>query len=141
MKIPKGQSGSVYRRRTDNTMGKSEGTKGQTTIYKNIYKTKERVTRTPLKPAWRDSLLWNVWRYHRGNPVGYIDEERGIKQKEITTNNCRPNTTTAYIEHESQITYPTRPTNRDGLSNDCLIFWELYFFSTEYHLWACSRQV
>ena len=42
--------------------------------------------------------------------MGYIDEERGIKQKEITTNNCRPNTTTAYIEHESQITYPTRPT-------------------------------
>ena len=33
LKIPKGQSESVYRRRTDNTMGK-KSTKGQTTIYK-----------------------------------------------------------------------------------------------------------
>ena len=33
LKIPKGQSESVYRRRTDNTMG-GKSTKGQTTIYK-----------------------------------------------------------------------------------------------------------
>ena len=33
-KIPKGQSESVYRRRTDNTMAKRKNTKGQTTIYK-----------------------------------------------------------------------------------------------------------
>jgi hypothetical protein len=32
--IPKGQSESVYRRRTDNTMAKRKNTKGQTTIYK-----------------------------------------------------------------------------------------------------------
>jgi hypothetical protein len=32
--IPKGQSESVYRRRTDNTMAKIKSTKGQTTIYK-----------------------------------------------------------------------------------------------------------
>jgi hypothetical protein len=34
LKIPKGQSESVYRRRTDNTMAKRKTTKGQTTIYK-----------------------------------------------------------------------------------------------------------
>jgi hypothetical protein len=34
LKIPKGQSESVYRRRTDNTMAKRKSTKGQTTIYK-----------------------------------------------------------------------------------------------------------
>ena len=34
LKIPKGQSESVYRRRTDNTMAKRKGTKGQTTIEK-----------------------------------------------------------------------------------------------------------
>jgi len=34
LKIPKGQSESVYRRRTDNTMSKRKSTKGQTTIYK-----------------------------------------------------------------------------------------------------------
>ena len=45
LKIPKGQSESVYRRRTDNTIAKRKSTKGQTTIYK----TKDRVTRTPLK--------------------------------------------------------------------------------------------
>jgi hypothetical protein len=34
LKIPKGQSESVYRRRPDNTMTKRKSTKGQTTIYK-----------------------------------------------------------------------------------------------------------
>ena len=34
LKIPKGQSESVYRRRTDNTMDKRKSTNGQTTIYK-----------------------------------------------------------------------------------------------------------
>jgi len=34
LKIPKGQSESVYRRRTDNAMAKRKSTKGQTTIYK-----------------------------------------------------------------------------------------------------------
>ena len=32
--VTKGQSESVYRRRTDNTMAKIKRTKGQTTIYK-----------------------------------------------------------------------------------------------------------
>jgi hypothetical protein len=34
LKIPKRQSESVYRRRTDNTMAKRKSTKGQTMIYK-----------------------------------------------------------------------------------------------------------
>ena len=34
LKIPKGQSESVYRIRTDNTMAKRKSTKGQTTINK-----------------------------------------------------------------------------------------------------------
>jgi len=34
LRIPKGQSESVYRRRTDNTMAKRKSTKGQTTINK-----------------------------------------------------------------------------------------------------------
>jgi hypothetical protein len=36
LKIPKGQSESVYRRRTNNTITKRKSTKGQTTIY-NTY--------------------------------------------------------------------------------------------------------
>jgi hypothetical protein len=34
LKIPKGQSESVYRRRTDNAMAKRKSTNGQTTINK-----------------------------------------------------------------------------------------------------------
>jgi hypothetical protein len=34
LKIPKEQSESIYRRRTDNTMAKRKSTKEQTTIYK-----------------------------------------------------------------------------------------------------------
>jgi hypothetical protein len=37
LKIPKGQSESVYRRRTDNTMAKRKITKGQTTTLQNIH--------------------------------------------------------------------------------------------------------
>jgi hypothetical protein len=36
-------------KRTDNIMTKRKRTLGQTTIYKTLYKTKDRVTRTPLK--------------------------------------------------------------------------------------------
>ena len=44
LKIPKGKSESVYRRRTDNVMAilKERSTK-------HTHKTKDRVTRTPLK--------------------------------------------------------------------------------------------
>jgi hypothetical protein len=51
LKISKGKSETVYRRRTDNTMAKRKSTKGQKNDRRNIYtyKTKDRVTRTPLK--------------------------------------------------------------------------------------------
>jgi hypothetical protein len=54
LKIPKGQSESVYRR-TDNTMAKRKHIKGQTTILKTLHR--KRVIRTQLK-TWvehRDS--------------------------------------------------------------------------------------
>jgi hypothetical protein len=38
LKIPKGYSESVYRRRTDNTMTKRKSTKGQTTYPFGIFK-------------------------------------------------------------------------------------------------------
>jgi hypothetical protein len=38
LKIPKGQSEFVYRRRTDNTMAERKSTKGQTKIYKTYTK-------------------------------------------------------------------------------------------------------
>jgi hypothetical protein len=34
LKIPKGKTESVYRRRTDNTIAKRKSTKGQTKIHK-----------------------------------------------------------------------------------------------------------
>ena len=49
LKIPKGQSESVYRRRTDNTMLKEKIQKNKQISTKHTYKTKDRVTRTPLK--------------------------------------------------------------------------------------------
>jgi hypothetical protein len=53
LKIPKGSSESVNRRRTENTMAKRKSTKGQTTKYK----TKYRVIRTPLKTG--GDLIWS----------------------------------------------------------------------------------
>jgi hypothetical protein len=47
LKTPKGQSESVYRRRTDNTMAKKKKDKQRST--KHTYKTEDRVARTPLK--------------------------------------------------------------------------------------------
>jgi len=38
LKIPKGQSESANRRRTDNTMAKRRRTKGQTSIYKTLHR-------------------------------------------------------------------------------------------------------
>ena len=55
LNIPKGQSESVYRR-TD-TMVKRKSTKGQTTISKYTHKTKDRVTRTPLKTGVNSGVL------------------------------------------------------------------------------------
>ena len=52
LKIPKGQSESVYRRRTDNTIAKRKSIKVQKDKQrstKHTYKTEDRATRTPLK--------------------------------------------------------------------------------------------
>jgi hypothetical protein len=49
LKIPKGQSETVYRRRTDNTMAKWKVQKDKQWSTKYTYKTKDRVTRTPIK--------------------------------------------------------------------------------------------
>ena len=48
MKIPKGQSESVNQR-TDNTWPKEKVQKNKQLYTKHTYKTKDRVTRTPLK--------------------------------------------------------------------------------------------
>ena len=47
--MPNGQSESVNRRRTDNTMAKKKGQKDKQRSTKYTYKTKDRVTRTSLK--------------------------------------------------------------------------------------------
>ena len=49
LKITKGQSESVYRRRTDNTMATRKVQKDKQRSAKHTYKTKDRVTRTPVK--------------------------------------------------------------------------------------------
>jgi hypothetical protein len=50
LKIPKGQSECVYRSRADNTMAKRKKVqKDKQRSTKHTYKTKDRVTRTPLK--------------------------------------------------------------------------------------------
>jgi hypothetical protein len=100
----------------------------QTIIYKTLRKkTNDWATRTPLKPVWRDSLLWNVWRYHRGNLMGYIDEEQGIKQKEIKTNNCWHNTLL--------ITPPLIMTNRTW----CNQTWNVYIGAASVYKSYCTQ--
>ena len=44
LKIPKGQSETVYRRRIDNTMAKKKVQKDKQRSTKHTYKTKDRVT-------------------------------------------------------------------------------------------------
>ena len=52
-KIPKGQSESIYRRRTDNT----QWPKDKQRSTKHTYKTKDPVTRTLLKTGGENFLL------------------------------------------------------------------------------------
>ena len=49
MKTPKGQSESINLRRTDNTMAKRKVQRDKQRSTKHTHKTKDRVTRTPLK--------------------------------------------------------------------------------------------
>ena len=61
LKIPKGLSESVNRRRTDYTMAKRNRTKEQTTIYKTLHRKlsgKDRATPNPLKPGGWTRVLW-----------------------------------------------------------------------------------
>jgi hypothetical protein len=57
LKIPKGYSESVNRRRTDNTMAKRKRTKDKQRSTKQTHKTKDRVTQTPLKPGVNSGAL------------------------------------------------------------------------------------
>jgi hypothetical protein len=65
LKIPKGKSESVYQRRTDTTitsMAKRESTKEKVQKdnlrwTKHTHKTKDRVTRTPLKPGMNSGVM------------------------------------------------------------------------------------
>jgi hypothetical protein len=41
LRIPKGKSKSVIRRRTDSTMARRKKAKGQATIYKTLHKTQK----------------------------------------------------------------------------------------------------
>jgi hypothetical protein len=49
LKIPKRQSETVYRRRTDSTMAKKKSTKGKTKIYKHTYTNKKTLHKTKEK--------------------------------------------------------------------------------------------
>ena len=56
-KIPKGQSVSVYRRRTTTQRPKEKVQKDKQRSTRHTYKTKDRVTRTPLKPGVNSGAL------------------------------------------------------------------------------------
>ena len=56
--LPKGQSESAYRRRTDNTMVKKKVQKDKQQFTKHTYKTKDRATRTPLKTGDKPRYLY-----------------------------------------------------------------------------------
>jgi hypothetical protein len=51
LKIPKGQSETVYRRKTENKMANKMVQKNKQRSTKHTYKTQDRVIRTPLKPG------------------------------------------------------------------------------------------
>ena len=110
LKIPKGQSESVYRRRTDNTMAKRKRTKGQTTINKVYKKTKDRVTRTPLKTggelkcSGRVSCSCSTSDTRRVNLVTnpVISHERGKDREVLTTSGTYPWSFVTQIFHNGQ---------------------------------------
>jgi len=60
LKIPKGQSESAYRRRTDNTMPKENKQKEKERFAKHTHKTKDRVTRIPLKTGGSKSIQEHI---------------------------------------------------------------------------------
>jgi len=58
LKIPKGSSESVNRRRTDNTMAKRKRTKGQTTICKKKNDSTFKNNITPLRQLTGNKECW-----------------------------------------------------------------------------------
>jgi len=117
LKIPKGQSESVYRRRTDNTMAQKKVQNDKQRSTKHTYKTKDRVTWTPLKNGGelrcsgrvssscstsdtrRDNLLTN--------PV--ISHERGKEREVPRTSGTYPWSFVTQIYHNGQ---PSRSGDR-----------------------------
>ena len=93
LKIPKGYSESVNRRRTDNTMAKEKGQQDKQPSTKHRHKTKNRVTRTPLKTGcelWCSGRVGGSWSTsvtRRANlvPNPMISHERGNDQKVLTS--------------------------------------------------------
>jgi hypothetical protein len=62
LKIPKGQSESVNRRRTDNTMARRKSTNGQTTIIKIKI-------RCSLELCWSPNYMWALTFYSWGKQL------------------------------------------------------------------------
>ena len=106
LKIPKGKSESVNRRRTDNTMAKRKSTNND---QQNTYKTKDRVTRTPLKTgddircSGRVSSSCSTSDTRRVNLVTYtvISHKRG-KDREVFTSGTYPWSFVTQIFHNGQ---------------------------------------
>ena len=110
LKKTKGQSESVYRRRTENTMAKRKNTKGQTTIYNKYTQAKDRVTRTSLKTGGelRGSVKvgssCSTGDAHRVNLVAnpVISHQRGKDREVLTTSGTYPWSFVTQIFHNGQ---------------------------------------
>ena len=110
LKIPKRQSESVYRRRTDTTMAKRKVQKDKQRSTKYTYKTKDRVTRTPLKTgdelrsSGRVSSSCSTSGTRRVNLVTHpvISHERGKDREVFTTSGTYPWSFVTQIFHNSQ---------------------------------------
>jgi hypothetical protein len=110
LKIPKGQSESVYRRKTDNTVAKAKSTKGQTTIYKT-YTYNWRLSNTiPLKTggelrcSGRVSSSCSTCLTHRVNLVTnpVIINEWGKNREVLTTSGTYSWSFVTQIFHNGQ---------------------------------------
>ena len=110
LKIPKGQSESVYRRKTDNTVAKAKSTKGQTTIYKT-YTYNWRLSNTiPLKTggelrcSGRVSSSCSTCGTRRVNLVTnlVISREWGKDREVLTTSGTYPWSFVTQIFHNGQ---------------------------------------
>ena len=108
MKIPKGPSASVYRRRTDNPMAKKKVQKDKHRSTKHTYKTKDRVTRTPLKTggelrcSGRVSSSCSTSGTRRVNLVTNTVINRGKDREVFTTSGTYPWSFVTQIVHNGQ---------------------------------------